>query len=244
MGNSTSQSTSKTDMNLLTQVQRDGNLPPDPITSMVDRQSVDQLNTCYKSSSDPSSMVTPKSTRSLGPIAVHSSSSFPLSMNMNLNAYVYRSPPPPASELIGSLDQFNIPDKIYREAYYSNENDVPDKLREYAGLLYQLNGGEGVNALDEWDDGQPHVATRNANLTSKEYDMVPGLLKGVGGWEYASYPPSCREAKKWLSTDTGQRLIKKTTAPSQVMPLDAASHDMISHWHVRSMGPRKPIHSV
>jgi DNA polymerase zeta len=196
----------------------EGKYPSNRTIGWEDGQSAHPLNRSHKLSSDPSSMVTPKSTSSVVPTAVHSSSSFPKSIAANPNAYIYVISPPSISELIGTLDEFTIPNKIYRDAYYSNEIDAPDNPREYAGLLYHLNGGDGLSTLDEWGGGQSYVGMSNANLRSKskaramtQCDHTPS-----GGWEYASCPPSHREVKKWLTSDASRRLLKKSEIPSQV----------------------------
>jgi DNA polymerase zeta len=137
-------------------------------------------------------------------------------MSTNPNTYVYAMSPPSISEIVGSLDAFSIPNKIYRDAYYSNESDAPDKPREYAGLLYNLNGGEGLGTLDEWAGGHLSVTTSNANARTKGKAITRCGHTASGGWEYASVPPSRREVKKWLTANAGRHVLKKSEVPSQV----------------------------
>ena len=194
-------------------------------TSKEDGQRNQWSNRSHISSSDPFSMLTPKSTPSIVPTAVHSSSSFPVSMIINPNAYVYAVSPPSVSEIVGSMDEYAIPNKIYRDAYYSNESDAPDNPREYAGLLYHLKGGEGLNTLEEWMSEKSKVVTSNAIAKTKGKGKVTTRYGHItsGGWEYASCPPSHREIKKWLTTDAGRRPVKKSKIPSQVGPPNATS---------------------
>lgn len=221
----------------------EGKYPSNHTINWEDGQSAPPLNASPKLPSDPSSMVTSKYMSSVVLTAVHSSSSFPKSIAANPNAYIYAISPPSISELIGSLDEFTIPNKIYRDAYYSDEIDAPDNPREYAGLLYHLNGGVGLSTLDEWGGGQS-VDMSNANPRSKgkakaitQCDHTPS-----GGWEYASCPPSHREVKKWLTSDAGRRLLKKSEIPSQVGSFRGTTHGVILNLFVRLKGPRKPIH--
>lgn len=230
-----------------TPVRNNGNdHPSSDNTNTVLGQCVHRLNPSQKSLSDASSVTTPKSTALIAPTAVHSSSSFPTSMSTNANAYVYAISPPSISELVGSLDEFAIPNKIYREAYYSNESDALDKPREYAGLLYRLNGGEGLSTLDDWGGVQSLGDMGHAKLeTNGKGTAVRQCMQTTSaGWEYADSPPSHREVKKWLTTDAGKRLLKTSKVPSQVGSLNAVNHNIVSLLSFRLKGLRKPIHSV
>ncbi|KAF8443842.1 hypothetical protein L210DRAFT_3611257 [Boletus edulis BED1] len=110
--------------------------------------------------------------------------------NLHLNPWIfaYAPPPPSASELLSTLEQFALPRRIYRDPFYSKKVDVPDGPREYAGLVYRLKG-RGLDALGEWQASESHISSvpKGTRLS------VP-----CGGWEYASTPPSVREVKKWL----------------------------------------------
>src|SRR5882762_1857012 len=198
--------------------------PLQNIETRTDGRSIHLSNTSDKSSSDPPLMVTPKSTTSMVPTAVHLTSSFPVIIRANSNAYIYTLPPPSLSKLIGSLDEHAIPNKIYRDAYYSNENDAPDKPREHAGLLYHLKGGEGLSSLQEWS-GEYHTGLSDAKARTKGKVTARDGYMVTGGWEYASCPPSCKEVLKWLTADVGQCSLRQSKIPSQVGHPNATSHN-------------------
>ena len=125
----------------------------------------------------------------------------PLSATLSSSqkSYVYAAAPPPTSELQGTINQFDLPDKIYRDPYYSNESDAPERPREYSGLLYNLKGGTGPGVLEEWDmtvERATGVAFGERSLSSYSHCIT--------GWEYASCPPSIREVKKWLQSDAAK----------------------------------------
>ncbi|EPQ60815.1 DNA/RNA polymerase, partial [Gloeophyllum trabeum ATCC 11539] len=114
-------------------------------------------------------------------------------------------PPPSASTLLSTLDNYGLPAKIYRDPYYSNEADVPEKPREYAGLVYHLKGGEDVANLEEWQCGSSCDYPGLQKSDMPQFDRM-----GVGGWEYASSPPSRREVEKWLrTTSVGHRSARR-----------------------------------
>lgn len=133
----------------------------------------------------------------------------------NANGYAYAVAPPTTSSLLGSLDGFNVPNKIYRAPYYSIPNDAPDKAREYAGLVYHLRGGDyledWVATYDEEEELGKWPSRHNAQLDPA----------GVGGWEYASRPPSIKEVKLWLASDDGK---VQTKAPKLKMRSQVRSY--------------------
>jgi DNA polymerase zeta len=188
-------------------IQNDNEHPENHETGAVDIRSINQSSP-YKSSSDPSSIITPKSTSS----AFRFPSLLSISLTPNSNGYVYAVPPPSTSELVGTVDDYAIPSKIYRNAYFSKESDAPGNPREYAGLLYHLKGGEGLNTLDEWDG---KTTKSKAKTDEKRKSTAQRYWPVAGGYEYASCPPSPREVRKWLATDAGRRPFKQKTLNTQ-----------------------------
>jgi DNA polymerase zeta len=122
-------------------------------------------------------------------------------------AFVYARQPPLASELLSSMDIYRLPTKIYRNPYYSKASDAPERPREYAGLIYHLKGGNGLAVLEPWDDGTgtpPKVTTRQLDS------------KGIGGWEFASTPPSVKVVRSWMestecTSDSRKKVFQQTS---------------------------------
>ncbi|TFK89962.1 hypothetical protein K466DRAFT_574493 [Polyporus arcularius HHB13444] len=135
------------------------------------------------------------------------------------NAYVYRSQPPTAAELVGSTDQYGIPSKVYRNPYYSKESDAPERPREYAGLVFHLKGGDGITDLEEWKPDESAPSVRGSPSCALE-------RTGVDGWEYASAPPSVKQVRKWLEEQKGRqdarpvrvKDISQIEGPTQLNP--------------------------
>lgn len=134
------------------------------------------------------------------------------------NAFVYAINPPPASELLSSLGSCGLPNKIYQDPHYSRAKDVPERPWEFAGLVYRLKKGDGLSALEEWEPISTtaplakNASTEDRNMFQDRFDRT-----GVGGWEYASTPPSVREVRRWLqvTSTTQARVCKKPQARSQ-----------------------------
>ncbi|EMD42049.1 hypothetical protein CERSUDRAFT_90650 [Gelatoporia subvermispora B] len=134
------------------------------------------------------------------------------------NSYLYRPLPPSAAELLGSVEDYNLPSKIYRSAYYSKEGDAPERGREYAGLVFHLKGGGGLAMLDPWDESSSASKANPSSGTSLGRD-------GAYGWEYASLPPSARQTRLWLrehpverSNSTRARHPSQIEGPTQANP--------------------------
>jgi DNA polymerase zeta len=134
------------------------------------------------------------------------------------NAFVYNIAPPPASDLLSSLESRGLSSKLYQDPYYSKAEDVPERPWEFAGLVYRLKKGDGLSVLEEWESEsiQESLAERtpaeDRNVFEDRFDRT-----GVGGWEYASSPPSVREVRKWLTlaSTARARRFKKPQSRSQ-----------------------------
>ncbi|KAH9835559.1 uncharacterized protein C8Q71DRAFT_709525 [Rhodofomes roseus] len=137
-----------------------------------------------------------KTTTSLGTVAI---------------GYRYALPPPSATELLSSVDEHGIPSKVYTSPYYFRASDAPEKPREYAGLVFHLKGGAGLDTLEGFVSGTPsawHATTGRAKLDPAD----------VTGWEYASAPPSAREVRRWLVSPQGRQHLNQARPkqPSQI----------------------------
>lgn len=117
---------------------------------------------------------------------------------VNLNRYTYAQAPPTTSDLIGNLSDNNIASKIYRAPYYSKDSDVPEKSREYAGLVYHIKGGTGITNLDEW---KSDLDLQQVALPTES--KVSTIFEDIVGWEYAGYPPGAKQVRAWLTSKEG-----------------------------------------
>ncbi|KAJ3512433.1 hypothetical protein NLJ89_g3521 [Agrocybe chaxingu] len=127
--------------------------------------------------------------------AVHLSKAFDSCKTVNTNRYTYSLPPPSRAELNDNLQALGLPSKIYQPPYYSKDCDIPEVAKEYAGLSYRLKGGQGIATLDEWSSNE---TSKIAPLDLSENSHLDPL--GVGGWEYASHPPSVKAVRRTMNT--------------------------------------------
>ncbi|KAH6917376.1 hypothetical protein BKA70DRAFT_332306 [Coprinopsis sp. MPI-PUGE-AT-0042] len=144
----------------------------------------------------------PKSQPSKAPLRnVKLSRAFLTCKTFKQNLYQYSVLPPTREELMHTLAQHDVAQKVYRKPYYSNADDAPLNSREYGGLVFHLKGPT-LDALEEWVPGKP---------TGDDWRFSGFEPEGVGGWEYASSPPSPRETRKWLANEarTGEAHMPK-----------------------------------
>ncbi|KIK47777.1 hypothetical protein CY34DRAFT_73289 [Suillus luteus UH-Slu-Lm8-n1] len=137
-------------------------------------------------------------------------------------AFVFAVPPPCSSELLRTIEMYGIPRRVYRNPYYSKRADAPEHPREYAGLLYHLKGGEGLNTLDQWKSHGSQLHTGRTRRWKATYLSW--------GWEYAALPPSKNQVKKWLKENPVQLTTRAKIEGSTQMNYHGAK----STPHVRS----------
>ena len=128
--------------------------------------------------------------------AVQLSKAFDICKATNTNRYIYSVSPPSVSDLKESFLNFGLPSKNYQTPYYSKDTDIPEMAKEYGGLTYRLKGGQGIATLAEWASSDEVGQNPTSNL---EFDST-----GIGGWEYASHPPSVLEVRRSVATMDAQ----------------------------------------
>lgn len=127
------------------------------------------------------------------------------------NHFAYSKLPPTTVELIASLPSLQLPFKNYQSPFYSNEEDIPEKPREFAGLLYRLKGGKGISSLGEFITVREDQVGQTS-CTQPQFVTQPG-------WEYAALPPSRKLVKRWLEREKRpQKQTFRKAFPSQVRP--------------------------
>ena len=138
--------------------------------------------------------------------------SYAATKSSSLNRYEYDQHPPSTSDLLESLKLYDLPDRIYREPYYSNGSDVPRRARTYADRTYHLKGSKGVAHLEQWKNISSHQEVPNLSPGSDVYLDSAAL----GGWEYASCPPSVKQTKWWLQANKKVSSVSPRRLDSQV----------------------------
>ena len=116
----------------------------------------------------------------------------------------FRAPCPKPDEISSTLNDHGYPSVIYPKAHYSDEKDVPDRPREYAGRGFRLEGSS-IHYLPDLDPSgrspamfgeQSAVSVDRDNLGVVDQQLRESTSCKV--WEFAPVPPSRSEVVEWF----------------------------------------------
>ncbi|QKX63913.1 uncharacterized protein TRUGW13939_11085 [Talaromyces rugulosus] len=129
---------------------------------------------------------------------------FEIPKDRRVLCYRYLCPSP--SEITATIDDDGRPAMIHQKAYYSNEIDVPERKREYAGREFRLMS-DTIRFLPDFDrQGAPsHLYTERPPLVDPEHqrksDQRLRELSSAKIWEFAQLPPTRSEVIEWLENE-------------------------------------------
>ncbi|KAI9824671.1 MAG: hypothetical protein M1819_000824 [Sarea resinae] len=137
--------------------------------------------------------------------------------------FIYTPAAPSTSLVLSTLSEIGLPAVIYQDAYYSDEKDVPDRAREYAGREFKLES-KTLPFLPDFDP----TGMSDANFGSRQPIIVDkpreeAILNqrrgrcGLLNWEIAANPPSHHEVRDWTKE---QRALEDEQQKHQAEGLD------------------------
>ena len=138
-----------------------------------------------------------------------------------------QSPPQP-SHILSDLRSLEVPSVLYQEAYYSNEKDIPDRAREYAGKEFKIESGT-VPFLPDFDP----TGTSLASLGEKPSVVVDRLGEDrrlqrrknacrLRTWEIEKLPPTRNDVQIWLH-ERGEIVLGQVQLPADTGSLKRMS---------------------
>ncbi|KAI1379182.1 hypothetical protein F4677DRAFT_361036 [Hypoxylon crocopeplum] len=117
--------------------------------------------------------------------------------------FIFDQSPPPTEEVLSTMGDLDRPSAIYQDAFYSNEKDVPQRVREYAGQEFRVEGNT-LPYLSEFDPSGESPANFGikSNLpydTDRDERIYKKLRQecSLRSWEIAEPPPSFDEVQTW-----------------------------------------------
>ncbi|KAL1981232.1 hypothetical protein VTN96DRAFT_2945 [Rasamsonia emersonii] len=126
----------------------------------------------------------------------------------NRKILCYCHPCPRPSEIMSTINDEGRPTVVYQKAYYSDESDVPERQREYAGREFRL-GSDTLQYLPEFDrtgrspsllgEQIPPSATNLEN--QRKQDQKLRELSSCRIWEFAQVPPRRSEVVEWFERE-------------------------------------------
>ncbi|KAF1344953.1 hypothetical protein BDV97DRAFT_362890 [Delphinella strobiligena] len=150
---------------------------------------------------------------------------------------VFGQMPPTSSEVVATMTDEDRPPVIYQNAYYSNEEDVPDRAREYAGQEFKLESNT-IPYLPDFDATGESLASEGQRqpivLNKTVIDLARQRRRKqctIKRWEVTARPPSYAEVEEWLkqdrSAETDDQGGPEVDSPSsQVKKKNHIAHDL------------------
>ena len=114
------------------------------------------------------------------------------------DVFVFGLTPPSLEDVEATVE----PSVIYQDAYYSNEKDVPERPREYAGQEFRLESTT-LPYLPEFDKTGIQHSIKGVVLDKAKQELVEQRRRRqctLKAWEIMKPPPSFDEVQEWLDT--------------------------------------------
>lgn len=196
--------------------------------SMTGRHSASSNATATPSSNNEAALVPPDSKLTKLPSRVYHVFQF----QRRKDLLHFCVDPPDSAHSASELRQANIPTIIYQDAYYSNEKDVPDRAREYAGREFKIES-DTLPYLAKFDPtgsslashGEKTTATIDKIIQQKIY-QVQRMNCDLRIWEIDQRPPGRTEIVVWLKgVEDNASLIGETFshAKGDLSQIDSAT---------------------
>ncbi|PWY79479.1 hypothetical protein BO94DRAFT_577153 [Aspergillus sclerotioniger CBS 115572] len=138
-------------------------------------------------------------------LALEMASSIHAAFNMPANARIcfLRTSCPGPSEVSSTPHSYEYPSVVYQKAYYSDENDVPDRSRDYAGREFRLESN-GIHYIPDFDPlgrSMAMLGEQYATRDKGDQEAIDQQLRAFSTsrvWEFAPVPPSRSEVIDWF----------------------------------------------
>ncbi|KAK4452812.1 hypothetical protein QBC34DRAFT_397046 [Podospora aff. communis PSN243] len=131
---------------------------------------------------------------------------------------------PSLQEVRSTMQHNGVPDVISQDAFYSNEDDVPPRPKEYAGKEFRLIGNS-LPYLPEFDAtgqspatfGVKPEGTPDFTGIELEYERQQKQCS-LRSWEIAEPPPTFREVSQWWAKKQKHKLPASSQQASMQPP--------------------------
>ncbi|KAJ4298456.1 DNA polymerase zeta [Collariella sp. IMI 366227] len=139
--------------------------------------------------------------------------------------FCLNSTPPSVREVCSTMQSYGLPDVVYQDAFYSKDDDVPPRPREYAGREYRIDGNT-LPYLPDFDPTGQSPATfgmkRDQGPDLAEMELASEAQQTqctLRSWEIAELPPTFAEVSNWWA-----KKQKKETRKARYAPSSSATH--------------------
>ncbi|KAF2876901.1 hypothetical protein BDV95DRAFT_480820 [Massariosphaeria phaeospora] len=130
---------------------------------------------------------------------------------------------PPAIDVVEeTMIHAGLPTVIYQDAYYSDEKDVPDRAREYAGREFKMQSTTlpYLPPFDPTGTSSANVGEYPPIVVDRSKQNAISRLRShrcnLRHWEFAVAPPSFQDVKKWLHREAKEEVLGVTEKQQQL----------------------------
>lgn len=117
---------------------------------------------------------------------------------------IFAQDPPDASDTFSKMARSGNPHIIYQDAYYSDEKDVPEHAREYAGKEFKIES-DTISYLPDFDPTGTSIASKGEKygivVDRVEEEKIHRNQRRACNhrvWEIDEPPPTRAEVQNWL----------------------------------------------
>ena len=176
--------------------------------SFIDSDERSLVRSSQNKSITLSSPVTPQP-----PSLLIASCSSQLHKNFNVDGkrqllYVAGGPPPSRTYVHMDMHNESIPSVVYQNAFYGDDNDMPERAREYAGREFKLES-TALSFLPEFDSTGTSLATigEKTSIIMDRSSQAKAYARrrracNFKVWEMEEAPPTRLEVQEWLQAET------------------------------------------
>ncbi|KAK0633703.1 hypothetical protein B0T14DRAFT_561268 [Immersiella caudata] len=146
--------------------------------------------------------------------------------------FIVNSAAPSRQEVCSTMQGSGVPDVIWQDAFYSNEDDVPPRPKEYTGKEFRL-AGSSLPYLPEFDatgqspatfgvkpEGIPDFAGMELEYQRQQKQCT------FRSWEIAEPPPTFHEVSQWWTKK--QKQLHKPSQEGSTKPPTATQKPYLS----------------
>ena len=128
-------------------------------------------------------------------------------MSKMRNIQTFAVLPPNPDQVTTTMGETGLPDQIYRDAYYGDERDVPERSRDYAGREFKLESST-VPYLPAFDPTGTSLACHGAKpplvvdaVKQERSFQRMQYACNLRNWEIGKLPPSHMEIETWANEE-------------------------------------------
>ncbi|KAL1796931.1 hypothetical protein ACET3X_005471 [Alternaria dauci] len=155
----------------------------------------------------------------------------------HMHPTVYYGSLPPSVEVVESTMMYaGLPPVIYQDAYYSEEKDVPDRPRNYAGREFNLQNTTlpYLPPFDPTGASLANIGEHPPVLVDKNKETAMNQARarrcGLRHWELARPPPTFKEVENWNNRRVKPRKVAKPKSKAEEpTPVPLRKFNPMSH---------------